>query len=53
MKAGELPHAAQETLKAASKVGQPGSFERAKSINRALEKVRSTYPSYFKKEDRT
>lgn len=50
MKHGLLPFSAQETLKAASKVGRPGSFERAKAIDRALEKVRTAYPEYFIKE---
>lgn len=50
---GKLPHAAQEALKSASKVGRPGSFERAKAIDKALLKVRDTHPEYFKKEDRT
>lgn len=50
-KIGFLPHPAQETLKNASQVGKSGSFERAKAIDRAIEKVRNTYPDYFKKEN--
>ena len=50
-KIGTLPHPAQETLKNASQVGKPGSFERAKAIDRAIEKVRTVYPDYFKKEN--
>lgn len=50
-KPGQLPPDAADQLKRAAKVGQPGSFARAKAIDRAIERVRSEYPHLFTKEN--
>lgn len=49
-KDGTLPYPAQEALKLASQTGLPGSFTRQKAIDRAIQKVRDTYPDYFIKD---
>lgn len=44
---GELPLDVQLRLKAAARVGEPGSIERQKAINAVYLWAESTYPQYF------
>lgn len=45
---GRLPRDAEYRLKAAAKVGEPGSLERQRAINSVNLWIDSTYPQYLR-----
>lgn len=47
---GTLPLDAQLRLKAAAKVGSPGSIARTSAIARAYDYIEATYPQYLKQQ---
>lgn len=42
-----LPQSVRQALVEAAKVGQPGSFERARAIEAAIRTARMRHPQYF------
>ena len=48
LKSGELPREAQNLLRNAARVGQPGSLRRAAEINKAYRIIEENYPEYLR-----
>lgn len=48
---GTLPMDAQLRLKAAAKVGSPGSIVRRRAIARAYEYIDANYPEYLQEKE--